>query len=74
MNSVKEVMISLAIELVDDGDETSLHSFARAYQSLFFLSREDLSPLLNYDSVTHDGDDEWKSLSHWPHSPGRFLA
>ena len=45
-------MISLAIELVDDGDETSLHSFARAYQSLFFLSREDLSPLLNYDSVT----------------------
>ena len=51
MNSVKEVTISLAIELVD-GDETSLYSFARAYQSLFFLSREDLSPLLNYDSVT----------------------
>ena len=50
MNSVKEVMISLAIELV--GGETSLHSFARVYQSLFFLSREDLSPLLNYDSVT----------------------
>ena len=44
-------MISLVIELVD-GDETSLHSFARAYQSLFFLSREDLSPLSNYDSVT----------------------
>ena len=43
-------MISLAIELV--GGETSLHSFARVYQSLFFLSREDLSPLLNYDSVT----------------------
>ena len=44
-------MISLAIELVDDGDETSLHSFARAYQSLFFLSREDLSPLLNVSSM-----------------------
>ena len=49
-------MISLVIELVDG--ETSLHSFARVYQSLFFLSREDLSPLLNYDSVTHDGDDD----------------